>query len=550
MKFVSLRKASMATMLSMTLATVAAPVVAEAASSASISVSTTTLPAAGGLVTLKYSMGTGISACSLVKAISGTGSVSTSLPCQPKAQTQSLGPIVIPASTKSSPTVWVFTLTLFSSKAPVKVAALLTEAAVADSTYVALGDSFSSGEGNKASGWVNFNGNRDNSLTANDKCDRSSQAYPELVNARLSKISGVSLPKMTFSFLACSGATSSDLDPQSPASGLGLAGATGDNHENAQLFDAAELHNARIVTLTAGGDDVNFGSVATACTLAAEGCQPISSVQNLTKNIANLEGVPQSLYASVQQAAPNAAIYVVDYPDLLPPPDRITPYEVLRGCSGINGVALSFLSTAEESIHQAIAQAAAATGIHLVDPNSGSNSFLTDPAHLDSLEKGSGHTLCSPSSRWFNAIEANTTFSYHPNAAGQAALAKSVVAAIQSTHAAVSAPPTPTNLTTKSIVSSRSGYCAVLTSGGVDCWGYGYDGELGDGQNSDSNVPVAVVSTSGSGTLSGVASLTSSSGSYCALLTSGGVDCWGYGELGNGQNSNSNVPVAVVSTSR
>jgi alpha-tubulin suppressor-like RCC1 family protein len=63
---------------------------------------------------------------------------------------------------------------------------------------------------------------------------------------------------------------------------------------------------------------------------------------------------------------------------------------------------------------------------------------------------------------------------------------------------------------------------------------------------------VAVVSTSGSGTLSGVASLTSSNYSFCALLTSGGVDCWGYGyrgELGNGQNNDSAIPVAVVSTS-
>ena len=113
--------------------------------------------------------------------------------------------------------------------------------------------------------------------------------------------------------------------------------------------------------------------------------------------------------------------------------------------------------------------------------------------------------------------------------------------------------PTPTNLTTKSIVPDGHGYCALLTSGGVDCWGFEEDGELGNGQSNNSNVPVAVVSTSGSGTLSGVASLTSNGLGYCALLTSGGVDCWGYGEygeLGNGQSSlYSFVPVAVVSTS-
>ena len=84
------------------------------------------------------------------------------------------------------------------------------------------------------------------------------------------------------------------------------------------------------------------------------------------------------------------------------------------------------------------------------------------------------------------------------------------------TSASISVSSTPTNLTTKSIVSNGSSYCALLTSGGVDCWGYGNDGELGNGQfytsgNYGSAIPVAVVSTSGSGTLSGVASLTRSS---------------------------------------
>ena len=136
------------------------------------------------------------------------------------------------------------------------------------------------------------------------------------------------------------------------------------------------------------------------------------------------------------------------------------------------------------------------------------------------------------------------------------------------TSASISVSSTPTNLTTKSIVSNGSSHCALLTSGRVDCWGYGNNGELGNGKfytpgNYGSAKPVAVVSTSGSGTLSGVASLTGNGNGYgnegyCALLTSGRVDCWGYGrygELGNGKfyttsgNQGSAKPVAVVSTS-
>ena len=134
------------------------------------------------------------------------------------------------------------------------------------------------------------------------------------------------------------------------------------------------------------------------------------------------------------------------------------------------------------------------------------------------------------------------------------------------TSASISVSSTPTNLTTKSIVSNDYSYCALLTSGGVDCWGLGQYGQLGNGKfytsgNQGSAKPVAVVSTSGSGTLSGVASLTGNQNNYgngngtgsCALLTSGGVDCWGHGgggQLGNGQsNTISAIPVAVVSTS-
>ena len=97
-------------------------------------------------------------------------------------------------------------------------------------------------------------------------------------------------------------------------------------------------------------------------------------------------------------------------------------------------------------------------------------------------------------------------------------------------------------------VSSSSSFCALLTSGGVDCWGYGSYGELGNGASSSSATPLQVEGVGGIGTLSGVASLTSSPGSVCALLTSGGVDCWGYGpdgELGNSGTSNSATPVQV-----
>ena len=92
------------------------------------------------------------------------------------------------------------------------------------------------------------------------------------------------------------------------------------------------------------------------------------------------------------------------------------------------------------------------------------------------------------------------------------------------------------------------GFCAALTSGGVVCWGLNSDGELGNGTDENSSVPTAVVGVGGTGTLSGVASLVSEATTMCAILTSHGTDCWGYGpngQLGNGTEEDSSFPTAV-----
>jgi alpha-tubulin suppressor-like RCC1 family protein len=109
-----------------------------------------------------------------------------------------------------------------------------------------------------------------------------------------------------------------------------------------------------------------------------------------------------------------------------------------------------------------------------------------------------------------------------------------------------------------SLSSADFGFCAQLTSGEVDCWGYGYQGELGNGEfytegSLGSSLPVAVEGVAGVGLLTGVKSVSADSDGYCALLTAGKVDCWGsgpYGQLGNGRfytsgDQGSAVPVNV-----
>ncbi len=130
--------------------------------------------------------------------------------------------------------------------------------------------------------------------------------------------------------------------------------------------------------------------------------------------------------------------------------------------------------------------------------------------------------------------------------------------------------------------------CVLTAAGGVKCWGMNYDGQLGDGTNDYSNVPVDVagltsgvvdislglystcaVTTSGAvkcwgatggpvgfntpvdmpGLSSGVASVSAGGSHACAVTTAGGAKCWGQnsaGGLGDGTTTDRTVPVDVV----
>jgi lysophospholipase L1-like esterase len=137
-------------------------------------------------------------------------------------------------------------------------------------SYVALGDSYSSGVGT-------------GSYTLDTACKRSVYAYPYLYTQKH--------PGTSLTFVACSGAKTSDL----------LA-------KQVQAVTSATT----LVTMTIGGNDIGFANLIYQCTVGD--CS--AALDNTTANLeSTLGGALDQVFSTVKsRAAPNARIIVLGYP--------------------------------------------------------------------------------------------------------------------------------------------------------------------------------------------------------------------------------------------
>lgn len=442
----------------------------------------------------------------------------------------------------------------------------------ATSYYVAVGDSYSSGEGNpgqKPTPWISTTGTP---WKTDDGCHRSVVAYPMLVSSWLNSDKGAR--PMRLRFLACSGATTGD---------LWNSGTTPDGKEGPQLNGTSALAGARIVTVSIGGNDLHFSDILTNCVVGPpqHTCDAHSNdgwIARLHKNIESLEPVLVATYRQIEALSPDSALYVVGYPYLFPPKPSTVQQNIScprRTLIAPNGI--GYLAYNEQALAAVVATAARESGAHFINPNApGPHSFI-------------GHDVCSKNS-WINRpnLVAHVVYSFHPDAAGQAAYAALIEAAItrSATRSGTgdraiqvaaggesecalltdetvkcagsndvgqigdgTTPQSSLPLLVKGLSGVRqisAGFdspCALLKEGAVKCWGFGLFGALGDGLTTNSDVPLGV-----SG-LSGVSQISVGGFQACALLTAGTVKCWGanaHGELGDGTNYDSSVPVAVA----
>lgn len=194
-------------------------------------------------------------------------------------------------------------------------------AAAAGASYVALGDSYSSGTGTRAY------------LPDGTSCQRSVYAYPSLIaSAR-----GYSL-----NFRACSGATIPD-----------VAGT--------QL--SALAPTTSYVSLSVGGNDAAFVSVLTECAKPAWMSNCTAAIDRAQAIITgHLPGSLHSLYGQIRARAPQASVTVAGYP-------RVFNGEDCNAATWFSPAEEARLNATADLLNRTTAAAAAAAGFTFRDPS-------------------------------------------------------------------------------------------------------------------------------------------------------------------------------------
>lgn len=240
--------------------------------------------------------------------------------------------------------------------------------------YIALGDSYSSGEGNPP-------------FFDDSGCDVSPYAWPSLVFSARNK------PKVPFLGinLACSGAKITDLSR--PFKG-----------RLAQL-DLLGILDPDIVTVTIGGNDVGFGNVLAHCFV--HDCT--GRLLQAEKDIARLEPTLRLAFLAIARAAPNARVLAVGYPRLLSAGTQ-KPWRCL------------WLKQTEQTTLNQLAKL-----LDAVERQAAKNAGIEYVSVLGALE---GHELCTRQSWVYDLGRNGSNYRGHPLLDGQLAISKIVEKAI------------------------------------------------------------------------------------------------------------------------
>lgn len=282
--------------------------------------------------------------------------------------------------------------------------------------YVALGDSFSSGEGAD-----DFYGE---THTPDNRCHRSGNAYPVL-------LAGYGDIDYELDFWACSGSTISDLYRTTATSGDAPF-----NDPDRQVFyeqpdpdlPAAETSaldrlgpDTQVVTISIGGNDLDFFPVAQDCVLQGMGApddnpKPCAARNDATQQrlLEELEGSNRltTLFRDIRRAANYADIYVIGYPRFFEERDERDPNST---CSAIyiRPEDQYWMNSRIAELNRVVEDAA--NKAHVI--------------YVDVYDVGEGYEICNRSSgqEFMNRVQLSNVFgTLHPNVLGHQLLADSI----------------------------------------------------------------------------------------------------------------------------
>lgn len=256
--------------------------------------------------------------------------------------------------------------------------------------YVALGDSFSSGQG---AGIYDVD-----TVTDTNKCYKSYNGFGRILGRDTSS------PLTLTNFAACGGSVTDNIDTNTTYPGV------------TQRQNQALSSNTKVVSLTIGGNDIGFADVVITCVKASVGLGDCdSAIADARQKLQILPAKLSRVYADIlsktssQNGGANAQIYVLGYAPLLSAsaPDCMVNDYPFGGDD--KAAAIQLLSDLNKAISDTVG-AINNSRIQYVNPGGANSPFM-------------GHSLCT-SEPYFNGIVGpDTSESFHPSTKGQKAYA-------------------------------------------------------------------------------------------------------------------------------
>ena len=253
--------------------------------------------------------------------------------------------------------------------------------------YVALGDSYTSGPLIP--------------VQSGGLCLRSSENYASLTAAGL----GYSLVDAS-----CAGSTTVNMTQDQTDLGIEI---------NPPEFDSL-TSGTSLVTLGIGGNDIGFLNIIETCAGESltnpfgDPCTEHYTTGGTDQLLAEIQATGPKIAAvlrQIHQRSPHAAVYVVGYPDILP--------EDSDGCWPIVPIAygdVAYLRQTETELNAMLAGEADANGA----------------TYVDTYTPTIGHDVCQAvGAKWIEGlVPTSPAAPFHPNALGEAAMAKALESAI------------------------------------------------------------------------------------------------------------------------